>query len=309
MDRHGGNIYRYDKDIIDFSANINPLGLSKKIRQLDLERILHYPDPESKDLIRRIAKYWNIKEENILLGNGSTELIYLIMHTFRPRRVSIPVPAFSEYERAAMTIKDVRGRSSNILFICNPNNPTGGLVKIPLFKGLMVVDEAFMDFVPDEERHTMIRKAVKNKNIIVLRTFTKFFAIPGLRLGYLVAHKDLIKQLKRNQPPWNINALAQTAGAVLGDKEYIEKTRGLIERERRFLLREISRIDGLKPIPSVTNFILVKVDSAASLKKKLIKKGILVRDCSNFKGLGNGFIRVAVRKRSENKRLIEALNG
>lgn len=306
MDEHGGNIYKYGKDIIDFSANINPLGLSKEIKRVNLDRILHYPDPDSKELIKCIARYWRIGEENILLGNGSSELIYLIVYTFRPQKIFIPVPSFSEYERAAKIAGRWNG-GVELLFICNPNNPTGSLVKVPRFKGLKVVDEAFMDFLQDEDKHTMIWEATKNKKIIVLRTFTKFFAIPGLRLGYLIAHRDIIKRLKRYQPPWNINSLAQAVGIVLEDKEYIEKTRRFIEKERQFLFRELSKIKGLKPLPSVVNFILVEVDSPAGLKEKLIQKGILIRDCSNFRGLNNRFIRIAVRKRSENIRLIEAL--
>lgn len=315
MDEHGGNIYRYGKDIIDFSANINPLGLNKGIKKAlrnSLNGITHYPDPDSRDLLKSIARYWKIKEENILLGNGSSELIYLVMNTFRPRKVFIPFPAFSEYERAAKTIKDVRGRSLHILFICNPNNPTGSLVRIPARRGgigLRVIDETFMDFVPDEDKHTMIWKAAKSRGIIVLRTFTKFFAIPGLRLGYLVAHRDLVKIMKGHQVPWNINSLSQAAGIMLRDKEYIKKTRSFVKREREFLFKELSGIEGFKPFPSVTNFILVKIDGITStiLKERLIRKGILIRDCSNFRGLNNKFIRVAVRKRSENIRLIEAL--
>lgn len=314
MDEHGGNIYKFGKDIIDFSASINPLGLSKGIKKAlrdNLDKIIHYPDPDSNDLVKSIARYWKIKEENILPGNGSSELIYLIIHTFRPRKVFIPFPTFSEYEKAARAIKYVRGRSLHISFICNPNNPTGDLVKVPEFKGLRIIDETFMDFLPDEDKYTMIWRATKSRKIIVLRTFTKFFAIPGLRLGYLAGHKDMIMMLKQHLPPWNINSLAQIAGVVLKDKKYIEKTREVVQRERRFLFERISRISTLKPYPSVTNFILVKTDglSSKTLKKKLIQKGILIRDCSNFRGLDNRYFRIAVRSHKENKKLIDALES
>lgn len=338
---HGGNIYevkrKYKKDVIDFSANINPLPISKVFKNeftKNYRNIFHYPDPQAKDLIRQIARYWKINEQNILLGNGSTELIYLIICMYRPKKVIIPAPTFSEYERAASSSKSkiqflnlkedtfelgrLKLDKADIFFISNPNNPTGNL----LFKSqklqnqnccsLTVIDEAFMDFSPDEKKYTFIQRAVKDKRIIVLRSFTKFFALPGLRIGYLVAHKDLVKTLKKFQPPWNINAIAQSlARMMLNDKSYIKRTREFIIKERDFLFKELVKIDRLRPCPSVTNFLLIKIEktgiNSKSLTKKLIQKGILVRDCSNFRNLNNKFIRVAVRSHRENAKLIQAL--
>ncbi|MDP2755415.1 MAG: threonine-phosphate decarboxylase CobD [Nitrospirota bacterium] len=337
---HGGNIYeikrRYKKDVIDFSANINPLGLTEDIKRefIRCYRLIpHYPDPEAKDLIRQIAEYWAIDEQNILIGNGSTELIYLIAHAFKPEKALIPVPTFSEYERAvrsvgskieflklremdSFTLKIINSDKAYISFISNPNNPTGNLLienkKFVLNSKLNVIDEAFMDFLPDEQKHTFIWKAVKDKNFIVLRSFTKFFALPGLRIGYLIAHKDLIKRLKQVQPPWSVNSIAQhLAQILLNDRDYIEKTRRLINEERGFLFNELARIKGLKPYLSVANFFLVKIiDSrldSSILIGRLIQKGILIRDCSNFRNLNNRFIRIAVRFRRENTKLIKAL--
>ncbi|MDI6606049.1 MAG: aminotransferase class I/II-fold pyridoxal phosphate-dependent enzyme, partial [Candidatus Omnitrophota bacterium] len=274
---HGGNIYNFKKEVIDFSANINPLGLPLGIKESiykNLESILHYPDPQARGLTAGISRYWGIGRENILAGNGSIELIYLILHALKPKTAIIPVPSFSEYERAAgianckirfLKLKEKEGFKLNlaslgnadILFVPNPNNPTGNLLlqepaAIKKFPGsLIVADEAFMDFLPDEKKHTLIWRAVKHKNLIVLRTFTKFFALPGLRAGYLVAHRDIVRSLSRYQPPWSVNTLAQiAAGTLLCDKTYIEKTRFFVEKERAFLFNALARIEGLKPFQS-----------------------------------------------------------
>ncbi|MDD5084585.1 MAG: threonine-phosphate decarboxylase CobD [Candidatus Omnitrophica bacterium] len=339
---HGGDIYeaeaRCGRKIIDFSANINPLGLPPRVKQAILksfDRILHYPDPNPKALIRKIAECWDISEGNVLLGNGSIELIYLVVSVLRPKSTLIPVPTFSEYERAARSVGSKirfftlresedfrlnlpRAIREDILFLCNPNNPTGNLITRDskalrqIRRKLLLVDEAFMDFVPDEKKHTLIWKAARSKRIIVLRTFTKFFAIPGLRAGYLVAHRDMIDRLKRHQPPWSMNSLAQTAAKLFfGEKGYIADTRRLIEGERDFLFNELSGIEKLKPYPSAANFILIKIEdknlTSSLLARKLIRKGIFIRDCANFRGLGNKFIRVAVRSRGESLKLIGAL--
>lgn len=340
---HGGNIYeierKHKRNILDFSANINPLGLSNIIKTKlikNLDTIHHYPDPYGRNLVKEIARYWKLKEENILLGNGSVEFIYLVTSCLKPKKVLIPVPTFSEYETASrlnnagiqfVRLKEKDGFTLNIpkhiktdmIFISNPNNPTGNLLiknkKLNLDlagNGLVIVDEAFMDFLPDEERHTLIHRIKRDKGIAVLRSFTKFFAMPGLRIGYLVAHKELVKNLRRYQIPWNVNTLAQLAAKeMVVDKEFITKTRKFIEEERTFLIREIDKLKNLKPYPSVTNFILVKIGdngiTSSFLKELLIKKGILIRDCSNFRGLNNRHFRVAVRKRNENVKLLGTL--
>jgi len=251
---HGGNIHeaekKYRRKITDFSANINPLGLPQKVKKIIYEnfnKVLHYPNPKPK-LVQVIARYWNVNEENVLLGNGSAELIYLVAAVFKPKTVLLPMPTFSEYERAARNAKSKirflrleekqnfslnlsRSNKVDIAFICNPNNPTGNLLLEDYQKAgnilpkLLVIDEAFMDFLPDQKKYTLIWKAVKDRKTIVLRTFTKFFALPGLRIGYLIAHKEIIKRLKRHQPPWSTNSLAQLAAEViLSDKEYIKET-------------------------------------------------------------------------------------
>ncbi|MFH1394552.1 MAG: threonine-phosphate decarboxylase CobD [Candidatus Omnitrophota bacterium] len=339
---HGGNLYeaekKYGKKLIDFSANINPLNMPESLKNKlfdNFEKILNYPDPDNSKMIRKIADYWGIKENNILVGNGSVELIYLLANVYKPRTAVIPVPTFSEYERALRLVKtditflrlkekhqfclEVPGNSANpdIFFVCNPNNPTGNLLiknrkhAVIRHQKCLVVDEAFMDFLPEQNKHTLVTEAVGNKRIVVLRSFTKFFAIPGLRLGYLVAHHDVIEKLKQYQLPWNVNFLAQIAGElVLEDTEYALKTYDIIEKEKRFLLKQLSRFGTLQCFPSDANFILIKMTakrhSSQDFKARLAKKGILVRDCKNFRTFKSQYIRIAVRSRKENLKLINA---
>ena len=339
---HGGNIYEvkreFKKEVVDFSANINPLGLPPALKRAlceGFDKIRHYPDPRARDITKTIAKYWGISDENILLGNGSVELIYLIMSSYRPKTTLIPVPTFSEYERAAkmvnsrvqfLKLKEKEdfafnwhySNKADISFICNPNNPTGNLILNKsksiekLADKLLVVDETFMDFLPNQGDYTLIWKAAKKKKVAVLRTFTKFFSLPGLRIGYIVAHKEVINKLRQHQVPWSINSLAQIAAEkILNNKEYISKTYKVIEKERNFLWGELAKIGGLKLYPATANFLLIKIEKAGitskSLKELLIKRGVLIRDCSNFRNLDNKYIRVAVRSRRENLKLLTAL--
>jgi len=340
--KHGGNIYEIEPgkrdSILDFSASINPLGIPPGVKKLlsgQIKNLVHYPDFESHQLTSAVADYWGIKKENILVGNGSTELIYIVLNAFQVSTVTLTVPSFTEYERAARISKCIvqflylpedKGflfnpgyvKKSDMIFLCNPNNPTGNLVvssqldpdAIPADK--IIIDEAFMDFVQDEDAYTLIPKAAKSKKLIVLRSLTKLFALPGLRIGYLVAHSNTIRTLRKHQVPWSVNILAQTAAErALTEDMFRQRSKQLIARERKFLYDELSRLKGLEPYPSTANFILVKIKqkclTSSMLREKLLKKGILIRDCANFRGLNDQFIRVAVRSRKENMRLMQAL--
>lgn len=349
--KHGGNIYEAAKryglkkeEILDFSSNINPLGISKKaLKGLrhNLKHIIRYPDSNSSRLREAIGKYHSINPENILVGNGATALIHHIPKVLRPKKVLMPVPTFSEYESACRTseakIKYVKLEEADgfrideteiikcldnvqLLFLCNPNNPTGQLLlrKSVLKivdkadkKGVTVVlDEVFIDYA---EKESLIKDAIRKNNLIVLRAFTKFFAMPGLRLGYLVTNKALIKKLKETISPWPVNSLAQIAGeASLKDKRHIQESIRYIEKEREHLIKSISEIDGLVPFPSATNFILIKIKSnglnVPMLYNILAIRGMLIRDCSNF-GVGDMFFRIAVKKREENNRLLNELRN
>ncbi len=347
---HGGNWREAAKkyglspnNILDFSANINPwtssLGVEEIVKD-NLKDIYHYPDPQCTHLIKQISQYLGVDRENILAGNGSTELIYLAARAILPRRALIFAPTFSEYERALkasggepkfLFLKESQGFSVNIqriidetkdveaLFICNPNNPTGTFFpKDELLQVLKITEERKIGFILDESYldfkypgETLVREAQKSDHLLVLRSFTKFFAIAGLRLGYGVAGRYLIEKMAGLKEPWTVNCLAQAAGIyLLRNEEKIKKIREVVNKESEFLFGELSRIAGLKPYPPEANFILVKIEtgfSSSKLQEDLARRGILIRDCSNFAGLKDKFFRVAVRKREENLRLIDSL--
>lgn len=353
---HGGNIHEFLKDnngsrneIIDFSANINPLGLSEEVKKniiKNIDALVHYPEPYCDKLKKSLAQIHKIGKDNLLIGNGSIELIYLIPHALGIRKGLIITPSFSEYEFALRT-KGVKPlffkvfpdnnfnldisklepflKKTELIFLCNPNNPVGYLLsgqeireflKLCLkHKVIAIVDEAFMDFVQKARDHSLLCQAVKTKNLLVLRSMTKFFAFAGLRLGYVVGHKDLIRNISPFQYPWSVNSLAQTAAqTVVKDNVYIKKSVEYILREREYLFNNLESIRGIRLYRSCVNFIFCEltgntvIDSKV-LREKLIKRGIIIRDCGNFRGLNNKFFRVAVRRREENNRLIRAVKN
>jgi len=349
---HGGNlreaIDKYNisgRKIIDFGSNINPLGIPQGIKNLikkEFDKIVRqYPDPEYRLLMRMLSETLDISTKNLLVGNGSNELIYLLVSMLMPKKVLIPIPAYSEYERASGSINskckfisfmtgdnidfDVdkilkkSDEGIDVIFINNPNNPTGLLVQNDEIeylirkcgkKGIFVViDEAFMDFVEESKKFTLMKFAAKSRNVIVLRSLTKFFAIPGLRLGYLVGSGKLVESMLKKQPTWPVNNMAQYIGVeLLKDNNFIKKSKEYILKERERFTKELECISWLKPYKSSANFIFCKIKdssiTSSMLSKHCIKsKGILIRDCSNFRGLDNSFIRVAVKTRAENKKL------
>lgn len=345
---HGGNIRealaRYgvdEKRIIDFSSNVNPLGPSsaaKRAAKRALAQIDRYPDPEMTDLRKAIARYYGIKPGQVICGNGSNELIHLIPRVFRPRKTLIPQPTFTEYEAAAaatgsdvcaLPLKERDGfrvdplemafalKGTDMAFLCNPNNPTGLLIpKTEMLEiaryaaendARLVVDEAFMDFIEGE---SVLKEAVQSTRLICLRAFTKFFGMPGLRIGYAVSDEATIAALRSGQEPWTVNIPAgQAAIAALQDWRHIKKTHRVIEKERPRLLSALRLLPGVEPFPSAANFLFIKVSSAETtlLVEKLALRGLLARDCSSFTGLDGRYLRIAVRTRWENERLIQAL--
>ncbi len=337
---HGGNViaqakkYNIEIDkIIDFSANINPLGFPQNLKGLIIENlnfIKNYPELESKDLKKALSNYIGVETKNIIVTNGSCELIYLISRLLSRQRVLIPSPTFTEYERAfknrvrlvnlrdgddfPLSIDKINLKDVQSVFLCNPNNPTGGLWQkekiLELTKQVMVVvDEAFMEFVEDKE--SVAKEAATINNLFVIRSLTKFFAIPGLRIGYGIGTQKTIETLSALQPPWSVNSIAQIAAThIVKDKDFIKETIKLIKKERAFLFNSLSQINYLKLYPSVANFILIKLKELNStiLTDNLGRKGIFIRDCSDFTFLDDSFIRIAIRTRVENSKLIMELN-
>jgi threonine-phosphate decarboxylase len=345
---HGGNIYEAarrfgidEEDIIDFSSSVNPLGppsSAKRAIKRSIKFLDRYPDPEMNSLRKAIARYFGIKPGQVVCGSGSNGLIRLIPRVFRPKKVLIPVPTFMEYAAAAedaggkvvmIPLKEREGfrvdplemafalKDVDMAFLCNPNNPTGLLIpkaemleitQYALQHGVrLVVDESFMDF---SESDSIVKHAVQASRIICLRTFTEFFGMPGLRIGYAVTDETTAAGLRDGQEPWAVSIPAEQAAiAALNEWGYIKKTRRLIEKERERLLSAIRILPGVEPFPCSANFILLKLTSIEAwyLTKKLGQRGLLIRDCSSFPGLSNRYVRIAVRTRKENSRLVEAL--
>ena len=345
---HGGNILdavgRYgvkEKNILDFSANVNPLGPSSaalRAAKQALAVIGRYPDPEMTELRKAIARCYGIRPEHVVCGAGSTALIHLIPRVYRPKKVLIPVPTFTEYEAAvtaaggevmSFPLREKDGfhvdaiemafalKGADMAFICNPNNPTGLLIpksemreilNYALKEGVkVVVDETFMDFVDSE---SLVKDAVQMPHLICLRAFTKFFGMPGLRVGYAVANEETAASLASSLEPWSVSTLAECAAiAALNDWGHIKKTRKLIAKERDRLLSALRLLPGVEPFPSSVNFIFIKLNSidSRSLTHTLGLRGILIRDCSSFPNLNNRFVRIAVRMRRENERFLAEL--
>lgn len=354
---HGGEVLEAAKqhnknqaEILDFSANVNPLGPPPKALaaiKANFRQIPFYPELTSVSLKAAIARHVGVDIGNVIVGNGSTELIWLFAGVFIKKgdEALIPVPTFGEYETAVrkaggkpkfvnLTQSDLSVNADDILkrmkaqtkaiFLCNPNNPTGKIIaKEELFKIvqeatcrniLVFVDEDFMDFVDEGKRFTLMNRISSNRNIFILRSFTKSFGLAGVRIGYGIGCKEMIELLHRAKIPWNVNCLAQVAAiSALADSEYIDKTRRLIARERAYLRKKLSMINDLKVFLTDANFVLIDIRStglkAAQLKEKMLEHGILIRDCSSFVGLDEYFVRVAVRTRKENERLLDALRS
>lgn len=331
---------------LDFSSNMNPAGPPEAVAELMRERwkeIVHYPDPAVRGLRAKLAEKYGVPAESILVGNGAAELIDLVVRVLQPASTVLARPSFSEYEEAVMKIN---GRLDEIQlaaadgfllkeaavqqlaagaaedgrawFLGHPNNPTGRLLPSDTLQALvdsqaqLILDEAFIDFVPDEARHSLIRVAAESRRVIVIRSMTKFYAVPGIRLGFLVAHPEVVRRLQTLQTQWSVNFLAQLIGeAVLEDEAYARQTRDWLLRERPWLSEQLRGL-GLHVVPSDVNFLLASLPADAGLdvlqlQRLMAAKGILIRDASLFNGLNTSYFRIAVRLRHENERLITAL--
>jgi threonine-phosphate decarboxylase len=351
LDReHGGNVYRWalkahidPAAIVDFSASINPLGPPASARRAFKEsytEVSRYPDPYGEELKQALAKHHEMKPAEILVGNGSTQLIYLLCFALRPQKALVVEPAFSEHANAlALAGAKVRflrltadsdfkfstedfmaawEKADDIAFLTTPNSVTGQLIpraeieKIArsalLKRRFLVIDEAFIDFVEGESVKQLIRD---NPYLIILRSLTKYYALPGLRLGYLLAHSRTVAQFAAYLEPWSVNGPAQkVALACLADRSFGVKTERWLHRERNFLARALSPLNRFQPYPSSANFLLVRITNnarAVELRSFLLHKKILIRNCNSFAGLGADHFRVAVRQRKDNRLLLEAL--
>lgn len=334
---HGGDIYR-NRVELDFSVNVNPLGMPKgaeaALRQA-LGQCGNYPDIEAEKLKQAASQMLSVPKEYLIFGNGASELLMAIVHAIRPRKALIPIPSFYGYEHAAKAgagsiayyqtaigqnfcfTEEICKKLTNeisLLFLANPNNPNGGLIKPEILrkilchcreKGIYVaLDECFIEFCETEA--SMLPELAQWDNLIIVRAFTKIFAIPGIRLGYLACGShSLLSNIRRQLPEWNLSCFAHAAGcACAAERNYRKETVALITQERQFLEQGLKRL-GIFTFPSEACFLLAQTESP--LYESLLKKGILIRDCQNFRGLGKGFYRIAVKTREENQRLLKAI--
>lgn len=365
---HGGDIYGNPGVKLDFSVNVNPLGLPDAVRQALIYHVgeyANYPDPYCRELCAAIGRSEDVPADWVLCGNGAADLIYRLCFTLRPRRALVCAPAFSEYERALTQVGcEVvyhRLRAENqfvlgsdietsltpgvdMLFLCHPNNPTGRLIPEDLMKSILerarrngtvvLADECFIDFTEGASFKQYLKDM---PGLVIIKAFTKIYAMAGLRLGYLLtANKGLMDKARGAGQCWSVSVPAQIAGmAALSCTDWIEKTRRFIEAERVFLCRRLSEAGaaagqaaaqtagqvigrselspcavgglGLEVFPSEANFLLFR--SVYPLYEPLLKRGILIRSCANFKGLDENFYRVGLKTRAENELLVQAVKA
>ena len=352
---HGGDVWGFSRKynvppekVLDFSGPINHLGPSPKAVEAVKEYarlIRFYPDPNPMELKAEIAKYvgQGVDDSNIILGNGSIELIYMIAEVFPCNfKAVIPVPSFTEYEKAVLRvhgeaifvqlpenlaletdkIKEAITDDAKILFICNPHSPSGKLFSKEAILDLtdfcqkkdviISVDENYIEFSDKCQQATMAGLVKKYENLFVIRSVTKFYGMPGIRFGYAIAAEKLIDKLQTIRQPWSINTLAGYATlAALRDTEFIENTKRTIAKERTDFAMMLSEIGELHVFPSETDFLLVKIlnkkFTSTALREKMAKEGILIRDCSTFVGLDDSYFRVTVRASGENLKLVKTL--
>ena len=339
MHMHGGDIYGKTVEL-DFSANLNFLGMPDAVRQAAKEGVdasIHYPDPQCRALRAALSEAEGVPADQILCGNGAADLIFGLALAIKPKKALVWAPGFHEYEQALETVGcsvsqiplrkadgfAYRAESleavtpeTDMLFFCNPQNPTGQTASADFLTALLercqetgtlcVADECFLEFLDEEERFSVKPALSYMKNLFVLKAFTKLYAMPGLRLGYgLCADLNLLQRMRESMQPWNVSVPAQRAGvAALGETEYVRQTQALIRRERRFLKEELRAL-GCKIYGSKANFVFFQ--GPEDLAAFCLDRSILIRDCRNYQGLGPGYYRVAVRSRAENTRLLEVL--
>lgn len=342
---HGGDtrgfLARYGESPLDFSANVNPLGVPPQVCDAlcaAANEADRYPDPLCRDLRAAIAQSEGVSPEQIFCAAGAAEIIYRLAAALRPKRALIPAPTFSEYARAllrqgceiewhplqserdfALTPAILPQLRDNIelVFLCNPNNPTGQCVDAALMTEIvkrcaarhirLVVDECFLGFTPEPEARTLVPLLTQYPNLVALKAFTKLYGMAGVRLGYCVGGDPaLLRALYEAGPPWNVSSLAQRAGvAALTADDYLEESRTMIAAERPRLHAALTLL-GLRVIPGEANYILF-LSPTPRLGERLCEQGVLVRDCANFEGLCDGWYRIAVRTPIENDRLLAAL--
>ena len=339
---HGGNWAAFQRDYgyepLDFSANVCPFGVPLGVRlavQQAAAEADRYPDPDCRALREAIAAHDGVKSAQVLCGNGAAELIWRAAFAARPKRALLATPCFGEYEAALKAAGCAVERhpldetfsldksflhqidhNIDIIILCNPNNPTGRTIEPALLRDILtrcgetgtriVLDECFVGFLDEPERHTAVGELNATPELLILKAFTKLYGMAGVRLGYaLCADTGFLRAMRRAGPPWAVSGIAQAAGiAALKNDDYVNQIRVMNQTERVWMYGNLTSL-GLFVIPSEANFLLFQ--SKKRLDAALRKRGILIRRCGDFAGLDKSWYRVAVRTRTENERLIAAL--
>lgn len=336
---HGGDVYKY-KNCLDFSANCNPLGTPEAVKEAirdSADKVSDYPQVGCDSLKEAIAAYEKVKKEFLICGNGAADLIFSLCRALGPKKALLLAPTFAEYEQALLSVgceierfflkeeEDFKLQENylealhgelDMAFLCNPNNPTGMLLerefllrvleKCKRLGIFLVVDECFLDFVKEPQEDTLKEYLAEAENLFLLKAFTKRYAMAGVRLGYgLCGNGAVLEKMELMTQPWNVSTVAQEAGiAALKETAYVEAGRQMVFAEAAYLKKELTAL-GFKVFPSEANYIFFK--GPEQLFDKALEQGILIRDCSNYPGLTEGFYRIAVKKHEANVKLVEAM--
>ncbi len=344
---HGGDITtfreRHGREPLDFSASLNPFGMPENVRSAlhqAVEQATPYPDPLCRELAAALARRLDVSEKRIYIGNGAADIIFRLVSALKPKSALIPAPSFAEYERALATADCTRRRhllleqdgfrlrenilpeitpGLDLLFLCQPNNPTGSLIDPGLLRRILartracgtflVVDECFLEFTDQPRSHSLIGNVSDNPGLIILGSFTKLYGMAGVRLGYSVnGDPALTERLHQAGQPWAVSTFAQAAGlAALAAEDFVQDSLAFLRSERVWLMERLRALS-LQVYPSEANYVFFRSDRH-NLGEELAEQGILIRDCRNFPGLRPGFFRVAVKARVDNVSLLSVINS
>ncbi len=336
---HGGNIYERTDVLLDFSANINPLGMPEGVKKAvteALSKAVHYPDPLCRKLCQALSTEYQLPAEYFICGNGGADLIYRLVYALRPKKALLTIPTFAEYEEALKQtntecifhkswedykvpydILERMNSSIDVMFLCNPNNPTGLLIPPNLLVRILakaeklgiylMVDECFLDFTGQEQR-SLVSYVEECPHLFLLKSFTKMYAMPGIRLGYGISqNQELLGRMEAAGQCWGVSVLASEAGiAALREKEYKQQAIQLVEQEREYLKEELQAV-GMKVWDGQADYLFFTTPGIEHLRERLLPYGILIRDCSNYRGLDKCCYRIAVKDHESNICLVKAL--
>lgn len=344
---HGGDVYGVSaklgigvEECIDFSANINPLGIPDNVKaamEAAITQSIHYPDPECRMLTQALAESLHVRPETILCGNGGADILYRIVYASRPGRAVVPAPTFLAYEEALgqvgarvshyrmdermevrEDIVEMISEETDLLFLCTPNNPTGLLIADKVLAAVLaraaetgtrvVLDECFMDFVAEEERRSMLKATTHYQNLVVVKSFTKMYGIPGIRLGYGVSSDAaFLQKMREAGQTWPVNSIALAAGlAALREERFVRESVEYVRREREWMAKELRKL-GLFVYDGQADYLFFRAPGREDLYERLLEGRIIIRRCGNYENLTAEHYRVAVKRHEENVMLIQQL--